>query len=137
MIDDSMVAVHKAGLGGSDGAAILGLSKYATPLSVYLEKTGQSSFEGNTLTRMGRWLEPFVIEELRAESKRTIEPIESSMEPLRHHEFPFIIGFPDAILWRDGEVGVLECKTTSPWFRDEWENEPPPSAFVQIGRAHV
>lgn len=48
-------------IGGSDIAAIAGLSPYRSALDVYLEKTGQApAFEGNEATRWGSALEPLI-----------------------------------------------------------------------------
>lgn len=52
---------RKNGIGGSELAAMLGLSEYKTPLDVYLEKTGQSApFLGNKNTERGNMQEPIL-----------------------------------------------------------------------------
>jgi putative phage-type endonuclease len=49
------------GIGGSDVSAICGLNPWRSPLSVYLEKTGQiEAAEENEAMRWGTLLEPVV-----------------------------------------------------------------------------
>lgn len=48
------------GIGGSDAGAVCGLSKWATPLSVYLSKKDLSHFDGNDYTAYGHRMEPVI-----------------------------------------------------------------------------
>ena len=51
-------------IGGTDASAILGLSPWATPLSVYLDKVGQPAERRETLAmRRGIWNERFIADE--------------------------------------------------------------------------
>lgn len=52
---------HATYVGGSDIAAIVGLSPYASPLDVWAEKTRRAKFEGNRRTRAGQLLEPGIL----------------------------------------------------------------------------
>lgn len=69
--------IRQTGIGGSELAAMLGLSEYKTPLDVYLEKTGQTApFTGNKNTERGNMQEPILahyfgleLEMLNTESK--------------------------------------------------------------------
>ena len=45
-MSESTIVDRTQFIGGSDIAAILGLSRYATPLSVWAEKTGQFELMG-------------------------------------------------------------------------------------------
>ena len=55
---------RRAGLGGSDIGAILGLSPFRTPVDVYLEKTGRAPANEETLQmRFGTYAEEFVAQE--------------------------------------------------------------------------
>jgi len=50
--------LRRSSIGGSDAGAIIGLNKWASPLTVYLDKKGKNAFEGNIATRRGgAWLE--------------------------------------------------------------------------------
>jgi len=58
------LAERKRGIGGSDAAAILGLSKFRTPLQVYLDKIGQAPpIEETAPMRWGKKLEPLILDE--------------------------------------------------------------------------
>lgn len=59
---------RQTGIGGSDVAAILGLSKWKTPLDVYLAKTGEVDHEQSQAAYFGTILEDIVAKEF---SKRT------------------------------------------------------------------
>ena len=48
-------------LGGSDAAAVVGLNAYASPYSLWTEKTRRvPGFSGNLATEVGTFLEEFV-----------------------------------------------------------------------------
>jgi putative phage-type endonuclease len=73
------------GIGASEAAAILGLSKYATPLEVYLQKTLPPAEIADTKeTRRGRRFESFVLdmyEEDFGELERNIPRVTSPTHP--------------------------------------------------------
>ncbi len=60
---------RKSYLGASDAAAALGLSKWKTPVQLWMEKTGDLAPDPDNLPmRLGRFLEPFVLELFQEES---------------------------------------------------------------------
>lgn len=60
-------AERRTGLGSSDIAPVLGLSTYATPLDIYLEKIGEGEQQTDTaFTDWGRRLEPVIAEAAEA-----------------------------------------------------------------------
>lgn len=84
------------GIGGSDAAAVLGLSQYKTALDVYLEKTGQAApFEDTAATKWGRLLEPAVRQEY---AERTGRVVTQPKEMLRCTKYPFMIAHPDGVV---------------------------------------
>lgn len=121
------------GIGGSDIAALLGLSPYKSPLELWAQKVGhpvRKSTEGVHL-RFGQFVEPFVaLEYERLTGLHTVEHI----APLFHHEHAFMYGhvdrlvvpFPGVPAVVDGIVTaetLLECKTTSVFNKDDWGEE--------------
>ncbi len=107
---------RRGGIGGSDVAAILGLSPWKTPLDVYLDKTGQSEpEEENEAMYWGTILEDIVAREFM---KRTGLKVRRRNQIFEHSTLPFLRANID----RDivGERAVLECKTTSGFNRDQW-----------------
>lgn len=118
------------GIGGSDIAAILGLSPYKTPLEVWVRLVGGSEAEkGDKLhLRFGHHAESFVaLEYERAtELKTQVHP-----EPFFHSDFGYMFGHVDRLVCDsdqscafDGERilsnRLLECKTASAFNRFEW-----------------
>lgn len=103
-------------LGGTDAAAIVGASKWRTPLQVWMEKTGQAqpSREENLAMRYGRYNEEFVAGEFeRAMPHLRVLP----GERLVHPQYPFLVGSLDRwLMGEDGErIHVLEVKTAGSW----------------------
>ncbi len=64
---EAWLAERRTGLGGSDVAAILGLSKWKTPLDVYLDKIGEGSEDPDDEKRRtfarGHAMEPTIVDE--------------------------------------------------------------------------
>lgn len=54
---EKWLQLRTTGIGGSDVGAIMGLNKYASPLTVYMQKKGVEGFAGNLATEWGHILE--------------------------------------------------------------------------------
>ena len=65
-------ALRRTGLGGSDAAAAVGMSKWKTPRQLYLEKIGESETIENEPMRWGTILEPVVRQEYCNQTGRTV-----------------------------------------------------------------
>ena len=106
---DAWLESRRAGIGGSDIAAILGLSPWGNALSVWLDKKGLSSPKEETVQmKMGHRLEP-VIADMYSEATGN----ELAMAGLMvHPDFPFIIGTPDRLNVTHPNAG-LEIKTAN------------------------
>lgn len=119
---DQFLAERMSGLGGSDLGAVLGLSRFRTPLDVWMEKTGRAApKESNLAMRFGTMAEAFVAAEYEAATGRRVE---GYTKMLRHPDAP-LIGHVDRLVVAHGEKmashkGVirtdrlLECKTAHP-----------------------
>jgi len=122
-IRESWLLARAQGLGGTDAAAIVGLSPWRKPIDVFASKTGQVSF-GTEITEamhFGNLLEPVIRQEY---SRRAQIPILSGADiaalfPQRStavdgqtivsaEDRPWMLGTPDGIA-RSGERG-LEIK---------------------------
>lgn len=117
-------------LGGSDMAAILGLSRWGTPLSVWASKTGQVVKEdGNELyKRLGVRLEE-VVSELFTEAtgKKLIRANERRVHP----KHPFLKAQIDRLILN--EDAIFEAKTCSVFKAKEWvDDEIPQEYIVQV-----
>ena len=137
MSHDEWLTSRRCSIGGSDAGAVMGLNKWASALTVYLDKKGMRSFEGNTATERGRWLE----EPIRQKSREMLEcPIEAVPFMFTSEEHPFMSANIDGVIYIQEEkeingimlrgLGGHEIKTTQ---RGDGfnENEIPDSYFAQ------
>lgn len=107
MLTATQVDQRRNGLGGSDAAAAAGVSRWKTPLDVYLEKRGEARpFEGNEYTRWGEALEPAI---RQAYSDATGRIVRLPEDTLRHAAIPFLLCHPDGVT-DDGRL--FEAKNT-------------------------
>lgn len=116
-------------IGGSDCAAVLGHSRWGTPLSVWAEKTGQyiKPEVDSEATELGRELEDYVAKRF---CRKTGKEVKRSEGPFFHQDYEFLGGNVDRLIV--GEDAGLECKTASPWKSKEWEgDEIPPEYLIQ------
>lgn len=96
-------------IGGSDAAAVMGLSKWATPYTVYLDKLGVLEAKEETeAMRQGRDLEQYVAERF---AEATGKRVRRENAILRNDAYPFAHADVDRLVV--GEKAGLECKTTS------------------------
>ncbi|MHB0992649.1 MAG: YqaJ viral recombinase family nuclease [Burkholderiales bacterium] len=113
-------------IGGSDAAAILGVSKWKTPFQLYQEKIGafveeSSPMRDRVLNRGKRW-EPVVVEMLidELESRGHDVEIIARNERYQDPEFPFLACELDLELRVDGEEMNGEMKTVHPFAAKDW-----------------
>jgi putative phage-type endonuclease len=102
------LAQRRTGIGGSDAAAVLGLSRFSSPYSVWADKLARvPEQEDNEAMRQGRDLEDYVAQRFMQESGKRVQ---RKSEMLRHPEQPFMLANIDRRVV--GERAGLECKTT-------------------------
>lgn len=123
------LARRKTGIGGSDIAAIVGISPWKTPRDIFLDKKGLAEPEPETdAMYWGTTLEDIVAKEY---SKRTGRKIERCNVLFQHKDFPFLIGNVDRVVYdatgkrpvvngRMITARILECKTASQYAASEW-----------------
>ncbi|WP_400162888.1 YqaJ viral recombinase family protein [Brevibacillus sp. TJ4] len=119
--------LRRKGIGGSDAAAIAGLSKWKSPVAVYLEKIGQAPLEEaqSEAAHFGTILEDVVAQEF---SRRTGLKVKRRYAILQHPDFPFMVANVDRLII--GERTGLECKTASEYLKGEWEGEDIPAPYL-------
>ena len=112
--------LRRSGITGSDIGAIINVSKFKSPMSVYIDKLQLTDIEEpmNDAMHFGNLLEDIVAEEYsrRSGNKVMIEP-----ETLRHPDYPLMLGNIDR--WIGNKDAVLECKTTGFFNKDDWGPE--------------
>ena len=120
---------RRRGIGGSDVAAILGMSKYKTPLQVYLDKRGESELTPDNESMLwGRALEPVIRQQY---SERTGRDVRVPEKIIYNLDYPFMLanldGFTD-------DRRVLEIKTAR--YGDDWgepgSDEVPVAYLLQV-----
>ena len=138
----AFLEARKAGIGGSDIGAIMGLSKWKSPVDVWLDKTGRTEpdLEMSEPAYFGIELESFVAAEY---SKRSGNKVQRINQIIKHPEYSWRLANIDravvadgsrARLDKDGKLvgikGLLECKTASAYLDREWSDESAPLAYV-------
>lgn len=133
------------GIGGSDIAAILGLSPYKTALELWLELVGRSTNGERDLLhlRFGQHAESFISREYE---RRTGFYTHTHIQTIFHAEHDFMYGHVDRFVseeqnddfsWKTGGTcaRILECKTASVFNKAEWgedgSNEVPAAYLLQ------
>jgi putative phage-type endonuclease len=106
---DEWLKARMSGIGGSDAAAIIGLNPWATPYTVWADKTGRiPPKEDNEIMRQGRDLEQYVADRWMEETGKKCR---RRTKILGNPDYPFALANVDR--WVKGENAGLECKTTS------------------------
>jgi putative phage-type endonuclease len=106
-------------IGGSDVGAILGYSKWKTPLDVYFEKVeGKKSEVNNNFIYWGNQLEPLI---RNIFTEITSYPCEEIKDTKYHSLYPFIAANIDGLITiSEKEKAILEIKTVSQFARSQW-----------------
>ena len=113
-------------IGGSDIGAILGLSRFKTPLEIWMEKTGKEVRKLDSLPlRFGSFAEEFVASEYSRSTGCELLHDESAHI---HPDHTFMSAHIDRFVLGD-KLGndsvkrpsrILECKTANPFASSEW-----------------
>jgi putative phage-type endonuclease len=116
MLSPEQIAARMTGLGGSDSAAALGLSRYKSAVDLFLEKRGEiAPVVESAPMRWGQLLEPAIRQEY---AERTGRVVRLPTETLRHERLPFILAHPD---------GITDCRRLyegkTARFADGWGEE--------------
>lgn len=101
---------RKKGIGGSDAAGLVGLSKWSTPFKIYADKMGFGIEKpDNEALRQGRDLEEYVAQRF---TEKTGKKVKRMNYLLQHDQYNFIQANVDRVLVN--EKSGLECKTMNP-----------------------
>lgn len=123
-------ATRRAGIGGSDVAAILGLDKYRGPRHVYEAKHGRPDFVDSESAEIGREIEDFIGYLF---SKKSGIEVVTPPGTLVHTEHAWMLANVDRYaLDTFGQVaGPLECKNRSEYQLQDWEEGVPDAPALQ------
>lgn len=120
------------GIGGSDVAALLGISKWKSELELWLEKTGQGNalVQENEAMQWGTIMEPVIRNHFM---EVTGKPVVEVKAILQHPSYPFMLANIDGLTVDDeGNPAILEIKTASEYKRGEWEQGVPVYYQTQV-----
>ena len=112
-------------VGGSDVAALLGVSPWSTPFTVWDRIVNGTPMEETEIMLEGRLIEPFLA--ARHLSKRPHTNFVAGPE-LRHPRTPYAIGHLDAVT----DEAVLEFKAVHWSKRASWDNGIPAHVQLQV-----
>lgn len=89
------LAERRTGIGGSDAPVVVGMSKWKTPLELYLDKRGELETPETEPMKWGNLLEPVVRQEY---ANRTGNTVEVPPGLIRHPTITFAIVTPDGLV---------------------------------------
>ena len=132
MSHQDWLAMRKAGIGGSDCAPAVGLSRWKSPFQLWSEKTNRI-----TPTKVGEaayWgsvMEPILRNEF---AKRTNLEVHECSFFLRSIENPYMLANLDGYVKNeDGSYSVLEIKTANAYAAvQDWQNGLPIEYYCQV-----
>lgn len=109
MSREDWLDARRGSVGGSEAGAIVGMSNYATPFTVWADKTGRGKpVEETEAIRLGNDLEDYVA---RRWAEATGKKVKRHPYILKNGKYPFAHANIDRAV--PGERAGLECKTTS------------------------
>ena len=115
------ISIRSKFIGGSDVGAILGLSKYDNPTSIWMKKTGQlpSEVEPNRFMEWGTRLEAPILDWWQERNPDlTVTPTDATWS---HPDIEFLAASPDGIIEDDPRgLRIVECKNVGHYASAEW-----------------
>ena len=113
--------LRRKGLGGSDAAAVLGISPFRTAQDLYFDKLGvvtADDQENWVALEVGTLLEPLVA---RIFEKKTGLKVYQRKCMFQHPQYPWMLADLDYLVdLPDGTTAIVEIKTTNYNAKDKW-----------------
>ena len=137
---EDWLGYRRLGIGGSDAAAIMGVSPFCTKRDLYYDKCGITPAideeESNWVAKeVGHRLEDLVAEIFSKKTGFRVFPVRKMF---RHPLYPFMLADVDFFIdFGDGTYGILECKTTNYNCQDKWANNSTPVNYEYQGRHYM
>ncbi|MBP3231688.1 MAG: YqaJ viral recombinase family protein [Anaerovibrio sp.] len=123
--------LRRTGIGGSDCAAALGMSKWQSQLGLWLDKMGQGKpVEESEAMYWGKVMEPVLLAEF---SKRTGKDAQPCPLMFQSVEYPFMLADLDGIVKEeDGSTSIVEIKTANSFAVNDWSDGVPVQYYLQV-----
>jgi putative phage-type endonuclease len=115
-------------IGGSDISAVMGLSRWKTPLQLWAEKTGAvepEDISNKDAVKWGNRLEEVCASAFEEESGLKVR---RAPQLYVSKDYPFMRCQVDRLI--TGTDDLLEIKTASAWKEKEWEGEEIPQEYI-------
>lgn len=132
---EDWTARRNDGIGASEAAVVLGLSKWKTPLALWGEKRGLTpppDLSDNEAVQWGNRLEAIVADHYASVSGRTVVNL-GPTTVLRSTANPFMTCTLDRLIVDDPRgPGVLEVKTAGAHAKHDWDEGVPPYYMPQL-----
>ena len=128
---EDWLSYRKQGIGGSDASVVCGISRYKSPVELWMDKTDQLPVqEAGEAAYWGTQLESLV----RAEfTKRTGIEVKQIKQLLQSEDYPFMLANLDGVC-EHPDLGplIFEAKTASAYKVAEWEDAIPDEYQLQV-----
>lgn len=133
--EEAWLEGRRKSIGASEAPAVLGISRWKTPLALYCEKVGlvpPPDLSDNEAVEWGLRLEPLIAEKYTDETGRELQnPGQWTIHEADDHSF-LTASLDRIILPSNGKPqGVLEIKTTSEYLKGDWAEGVPLAYQVQ------
>lgn len=128
---EEWLELRRTGIGGSDCAAALGMSKWQSQLGLWLDKMGQGKPTEETESMYwGTVMEPILLAEF---SKRTGKDAQPCPFMFQSVEYPFMLADLDGIVKEeDGSTSIIEIKTANSFAINDWADGVPVQYYLQV-----
>lgn len=126
---DDFLKERLTGIGGSDSAAALGVSKWRSPIELWKEKRGEAPpFEGNEFTYWGTALESAITQRYATDTGAVVTKPTAA---IRYANLPYMIAHPDGIT-DTGRLLEVKCSATGTDFGEPGSDQIPMEHLIQV-----
>ena len=137
--EKNWLAHRRTGIGGSDVAALMGVSPFATTRDLYYDKRGIHPMLADNKNwvakKVGKLLEDLVAEIF---TFKTGYKVFSIKKMFRHPTHEFMLADVDYFVeLPGGKRAILECKTGNYHTQDKWANNSVPVNYEYQGRHYM
>lgn len=124
------------GIGGSDAAAVCGISPWKTARDLYEEKINnpRPSDDNWVAKEIGKRLEELVVQIFMKQTG--LKPY-AVRKMFRHPLYPFMLANVDYFVEIGEDVYIIECKTSFSFHMEEWEDGKIPRHYELQGRHYM
>lgn len=146
-LDEWLAKRREIGVGGSESAAILGLSPWSCSAKVFYEKLGLAPEKKSSLPmiighededKIARLWSYYDVAQgiesipMNYERKNVIRKPHKLSRILINPKYPYLFANPDRLFFEGKKRSVLELKTINHWESQKWESGVPIHYIVQI-----